>query len=41
MNSVETNLKYRLDLDFSHGICPDCMAEKYPEVPAAAPTDPH
>lgn len=28
---VETYIKARSDADFSHGMCPDCMARLYPE----------
>ena len=30
-NQVEVYIKERLDADFSHGICPDCMRKHYPE----------
>jgi hypothetical protein len=29
--SVESYFKDRLDLDFSHGLCPDCIKELYPD----------
>ena len=29
---LETYFKDQLDVDFSHGLCPDCMAELYPEI---------
>ncbi len=30
---VEHYVAERVDVDFSHGICPECMQEKYPENP--------
>jgi hypothetical protein len=30
--SVESYLKEHLDLNFTHGICPDCLAERNPEM---------
>ena len=30
-SSVESYFKDRLDLDFSHGLCPDCIRELYPD----------
>jgi hypothetical protein len=35
--SVESYLKDHLDLNFTHGICPDCMAEHHPELAREAP----
>ena len=29
--SVETYLKRHTDVDFSHGLCPDCIRELYPD----------
>ena len=34
-DDVETYFKTHLDLDFTHGICPDCMHRLYPEIAAA------
>jgi len=31
-DQVETYIAHRSDLDFSHGICPDCLAEHFPDV---------
>jgi signal transduction histidine kinase len=31
-NQLEEFMETRLDAEFSHGICPDCMREIYPEV---------
>lgn len=31
-DNVETYVQKHLDVDFSHGICPECLAEKYPGV---------
>jgi hypothetical protein len=30
-SSVESFFKDRLDVDFSHGLCPDCIRELYPD----------
>jgi PAS domain-containing protein len=30
-HSVEAYFKKHMDLDFSHGLCPDCMQKLYPE----------
>jgi hypothetical protein len=30
-SSVETYFKHHLDVDFSHGLCPDCVERLYPE----------
>jgi hypothetical protein len=30
-HSVEQYFKVHMDLDFSHGICPDCMRKNYPD----------
>jgi hypothetical protein len=30
-SSVESYFKDRLDVDFSHGLCPDCIRELYPD----------
>lgn len=30
-NQIEEYIRTRLDLDFTHGICPDCMKELYPK----------
>ncbi len=35
-SSVESYFKDRLDVDFSHGLCPDCIRELYPEYNPAA-----
>jgi hypothetical protein len=32
--SVETYIGKQLDVSFSHGICPDCVRELYPEIAA-------
>ena len=29
---VESYFKHHLDLDFSHGICPECAKELYPDL---------
>ncbi len=34
---VEAYFKSRLDLDFSHGICPDCMRKLYPDLYSKLP----
>lgn len=31
-HAVETYVKERADVDFSHGICPDCLSRHYPNV---------
>ena len=31
-HAVETYVKERADVDFSHGICPDCLNKHYPNV---------
>lgn len=31
-NRLEEYIETRLDAEFSHGLCPDCMRELYPEV---------
>ena len=33
--SVESYFKDRLDVDFSHGLCPDCIKELYPDFQRA------
>jgi hypothetical protein len=30
--TLETHFRERLDIEFSHGICPECMAALYPEL---------
>jgi hypothetical protein len=30
-HSVERYLSKRLDVDFTHGLCPECLAELYPQ----------
>jgi len=34
-DDVETYFKTHFDLDFTHGICPECMHRLYPEIAAA------
>jgi nitrogen fixation/metabolism regulation signal transduction histidine kinase len=34
---IETYLKHHLDVDFSHGICPDCLQEHYPRPAKPTP----
>ena len=36
---VEAYFKNRLDLDFSHGICPDCFKKLYPDLYSKLPAD--
>ena len=31
-NRVETYMSEHLDVEFSHGICPECIRELYPEI---------
>ncbi|MFC1745809.1 hypothetical protein ACFL35_17585 [Candidatus Riflebacteria bacterium] len=31
-NQIETYIGEHTDVDFSHGMCPDCMQEHYPEI---------
>lgn len=33
--SVELYFKRKLDINFSHGLCPDCVVRLYPDLPAA------
>jgi len=36
---VEAYFKHRLDLDFTHGICPDCLKKLYPDLYALLPLE--
>ena len=29
---IEFYIKAHSEAEFSHGICPDCMAERYPDI---------
>ena len=31
-NQIDHYIEKHSDVDFSHGICPDCMAKLYPEI---------
>lgn len=36
-HSIESYIEERSEAEFSHGICPDCMARHYPELKSRAP----
>ena len=38
-HQVESYLQSHTDVEFSHGICPDCMERLYPEFPGEALPD--
>ena len=36
LDFIQTQQRARTDADFSHGICPKCAAEHFPEIPPSS-----